>query len=81
MALAVRSQESEGFTVLLSLHGASPATRSESLGLGRTFTDWLIWKLSRQLAIASPAKSFLKARFDGAITVATSFAGLDSAFR
>ena len=31
---------SEGFTVLLSRHGASHATRPESFGLGRTFTDW-----------------------------------------
>jgi hypothetical protein len=30
---------SEGSTVLLSRNGASHATRPESLGLGRTFTD------------------------------------------
>src|SRR6266849_7698552 len=36
------SMLSEGFTVLLLLHGASPATRPESFGLGRTLTDWLI---------------------------------------
>jgi hypothetical protein len=33
---------SEGFTVLLLLHGASPATRPESFSLGRTLTDWLM---------------------------------------
>src|ERR1019366_4777231 len=33
---------SEGSAVLLSRHGASPATRSESFDLGRSLTDWTI---------------------------------------
>jgi hypothetical protein len=33
---------SEGSVVLLSRHDTSPATRPESFGLGRTFTDRLI---------------------------------------
>jgi len=31
---------SEGSAVLLSRHGASPATRLESFRLGRSLTDW-----------------------------------------
>src|SRR5436853_4364645 len=41
-ACSFLSMLSEGITVLLSLHGASPATRLESIRLGRTFTDWLM---------------------------------------
>jgi hypothetical protein len=33
---------SKGSVVLLSRHDTSLATRLESFGLGRTFTDWLM---------------------------------------
>jgi transposase len=42
LAYSFLSMLSEGIAVLLSRHGASPATRLESFGLGRTFTDWLM---------------------------------------
>jgi hypothetical protein len=41
-AYSFLSMLSEGFAILLSLHGASQATRLESPSLGRTFTDWLM---------------------------------------